>query len=110
VDRTRKASREANEITLHHRTKGESLGLEEIALEKLIALQKRIEQAMQTPHGKADLARRIKSFGECTRGDQETTTQYYDRLRHWLTLTIPQTKAPLHPPRQNDGLSKSEDL
>lgn len=100
MDRTRKATREGNEVTLHHRTENDVLRIAEIVAEKLVELQASIELLKQMPAGAAELARRIKTFGECVRGDEETTTEFYDRLRLWLDLTIPKTKSPLHPSRQ----------
>ncbi len=102
MDRTRKATREGNEATLHHRTESDALRIAEIVAEKLVALEALIEQLKQAPARAAELARRIKTFGECRRSDEETTTEFYDKLRHWLELTIPQTKLPLHPPRQTN--------
>ena len=109
MDRTRKATREGNEVTLHHRTENDAIRIAEIVAEKLVVLQASIERMKQTPAGTAELARRIKTFGECVRTDEETTTEFYDKLRLWLELTIPQTKLPLHPPRQtNSHESQSE--
>lgn len=103
MDRTRKATREGDEVALHHRTKNDALRIAEVVAEKLVELQAAIEQLRRTPAGAAELARRIKTFGECRRSDEETTTQFYDKLRRWLDLSIPQTKSPLHPPRQTGG-------
>lgn len=103
MDRTRKATREGNEVTLHHRTENDALRIAEIIAEKLIDLQASIERLKTTPAGAAELARRIKVFGECNQSDEETTTQFYERLRNWLDLTVPQTKSPLHPPRQTNS-------
>lgn len=100
MDRTRKASREGNEITLQHKSRPETLRIEELVEEKLAQLQASIEELKQTPEGIAELQRRIKVFGECKRIEGETSTQFYDKLRRWIDLDIPQTKSPLHPPRQ----------
>lgn len=107
MDRTRKATREGNEVTLHHRTENDAVRIAEIVAEKLVELEASIEQRKQTPAGAAEFARRIKAFGECRRSDEETTTEFYDKLRLWLDLTIPQTKAPLHPPRQTNSSEPS---
>lgn len=103
MDRTRKATREGNEVTLHHRTENDAIRIAEIIAEKLIELEASIEHMKQTPAGAVELNRRIKAFGECRRSDEETTTEFYDKLRGWLELTIPQTKMPLHPPRQTNS-------
>ena len=110
MDRTRRATREGNEVTLHHRTENDAVRIAEIVAEKLVELEASIEQLKQTPVGAAELARRIKTFGECRRSDEETTTEFYDKLRHWLELTIPQTKSPLHPPRQSNGRESPPEL
>ena len=60
----------------------------------------RVSQLDQTPSGAAELQRRRKLFGECKRIEGETSGQFYARLRHWLDRDIPQTKSPLHAPRQ----------
>ena len=100
MDRTRKATREGNEITLQHMSSKQALLIEELIEEKLVQLQTSIEQLKETPEGIAELQRRIKAFGECQRIEDETSGQFYDKLRRWLEREIPQTKAPLHPPRQ----------
>ena len=101
MDRSRKATREGNEVTLQHMSPKEALLIEELVEEKLAHLQASIEQLKQTPEGTTDLQRRIKAFGECQRIEGETTGQFYDKLRRWLDRDIPQTKSPLHPPRQD---------
>lgn len=103
MDRTRKATRERNEVTLHHRTENDAVRIAAIVAEKLVELEASIEQLKQTSAGAAELSRRIKTFGECLRSDEETTTEFYEKLRLWLDLTIPQTKSPLHPPRQTNS-------
>ena len=100
MDRSRKANREGNEVTLQHKSRKEALLIEELVEEKLAQLQASIEQLKQTPEGIAELQRRVKAFGECMRIEGETSCQFYDKLRRWLDREIPQTKSPLHPPRQ----------
>ena len=100
MDRSRKATREGNEITLQHKSEKEALLIEGLIEEKLAQLQASIEQLKQTPEGTADLQRRVKAFGECQRIEGETSGQFYDKLRRWLDRDIPLTKSPLHPPRQ----------
>ena len=100
MDRSRKATREGNEVTLQHKSQKEALLIEELIEEKLLQLQASIEQLEQTPEGTAELQRRIKAFGACERIDGETSGQFYEKLRRWLDRVIPQTKLPLHPPRQ----------
>jgi hypothetical protein len=98
--RSRKATREGNEVTLQHMSPKEALLIEELVEEKLAQLQASIEQLKQTPEGTAEIQRRIKAFGECQRTEDETPGQFYDKLRRWLDRDIPQKKSPLHPPRQ----------
>ena len=100
MDRSRKATREGNEITLQHVSPKEALLIEEMVEEKLAQLQASIEQLKQTPEGIAELQGRLKAFGECSRIEGETSGQFYDKLRRWLERDIPLTKLPLHPPRQ----------
>ncbi len=57
-------------------------------------------QLDQTPAGAAELQRRMKLFGDCKRTEGETSSQFYARLQHWLDRDLPQTKSPLHAPRQ----------
>ena len=100
MDRTRKATREGNEVTLQHKSEQEAVLLEELNDEKLIQLQASINQLKQSPSEAAELQRRIKLFGECNRIEGETSGQFYARLQQWLDRYIPQSKSPLHAPRQ----------
>jgi len=83
-------------------SKGEALLIDEMVEEKLIQLQSSLEKLKQTPEGIADLQRRVKASGECERSQGETSVQYYHRLHHWLDRRVPQTKSPIHPPRQTE--------
>jgi hypothetical protein len=96
MDRSRKATREGTEATLKHVSPKEALLIEAMVEEKLAQLQASIEQLK----GTAELQRRVKAFGECQRTEDETSGQFYDKLRRWLERDIPVTKSPLHPPRQ----------
>ena len=100
MDISRKANREANEITLQYKSRREHMLDEELAEDNLTQLLVFISQLDQTPSGAAELQRRRKLFGECKRIEDETSGQFYARLRHWLDRDIPQTKSPLHAPRQ----------
>ena len=102
MDITRKAHREAQEATLQYRTRQEALLEEELIEEKLKQLLEFVGGLKQTPEGAAEIQRRIKSFGECQRSEGETSAEFYAKLRHWLDRSMPRTKSPLHPPRQND--------
>lgn len=102
MDRTRKANRKGNEVTLQHQSRDESLRIEQLIEEKLAELQASIERLKQTPAGRAELKRRVKAFGECKRIEDETTGQFYDKLRYWMDRELP-TKSPLHRPRQEGG-------
>ncbi len=102
MDRSRKANRKVNEVTLHHRSANDASRIEELAEERLRQLLAERERLKKTSSGLAQLRRRSKAFGECRRLDEEPTAQFYDRLRHWLERPIPPTKSPLHRPRQND--------
>jgi hypothetical protein len=103
MDRSRKASREGNEATFQYKSRQEALLDEELIEDKLTQLLAFIADLEQDPTGSAHLHRRIKLFGECVRVDEETSAEFYSKLHHWLERDIPQTKSPLHPPRQTDG-------
>jgi hypothetical protein len=100
MDHTRKANREANEITLQYKSRRERMLDEELAEDNLAQLLVFINQLYQTPSGSDELQRRRKLFGECSRIEGETSGQFHARLRHWLDRGMPQTKSPLHAPRQ----------
>ncbi len=100
MDRTRKATREGNEITLQHVSPKETILIDELVEEKLAQLKTFIAQLQQSPEGLADFTRRVKAFGECPQVGEETPREFYAKLRHWMDREIPQTKSPLHPPRQ----------
>lgn len=101
MDRSRKANRDDNEATLQHKTQNELVLAEELVEEKLAQLQASLEQLRQTRQGATELRRRVKAFGDCRRSDDETSSQFYDKLRRWMDRDVPQTKSPLHPPRQS---------
>ena len=100
MDQSRKANREDNEITLQYKSRQETLLDEKFTEDKLTQLLESIIQIGQIPSGAADLRRRTKLFGECKRIEGETSGQFYARLRYWLDREMPQSKSPLHPPRQ----------
>lgn len=100
MDASRKASREANETTLQFQSRQETLDIEEHNEQKLRTLLAFVSHLEQTPPGAAELQCRTKLFGECKRIEGETAGQFHGRLRHWLDRDMPQTKSPLHPPRQ----------
>ncbi len=100
MDKSRKANRKDNEITLQYKTRQEILLEEELGEDKLTQLLASISRLDQTPTGAAELQRRRKLFGEYKRIEGETSGQFYVRLHHWLEREIPQTKSPLHAPRQ----------
>lgn len=89
---SRNAKREGQEVTLQYRTHQATLGVEELIEEKLNQLQAFIGQLAQTPHGRSELQRRIKSFGECIRIEGEASGSFYAKLRHWLDRDMPQSK------------------
>ncbi len=103
MDRSRKAKREGNEVTLQYQSPQETRLVEQEVAAKLVQLQAQIEQLNQTPDGLAVFERRVKAFGDCRRMKDESSSQYYERLRRWLDQEIPQTKLPRHPPRQTGG-------
>jgi hypothetical protein len=44
-------------------------------------------------NGFAEIQSRAKVFGECKRGDDETSSQFLARLRNWLDRDLPTTKS-----------------
>jgi hypothetical protein len=100
MDRTRKANREDHEVTLQYRTQNEVIAETALIEEKLIQMLSTVVQLEHTPEGMIQLQRRTTLFGECKRLEDDTSAQFYDRLRIWLERDLPQTKSPLHPPRQ----------
>ena len=107
MDRSRKENREGREKTFQYKNRQEALLDEELAEDKLTQLLAFVEELEHTPEGNAELQRRGKMFGECKRSEGETSMDFYAKLHHWLHRDIPQTKRPLHPPRQthSDPLS-----
>jgi hypothetical protein len=100
MDTTRKATREGNEKTLQYQSLQDARLVEELNENHLRQLLEFIVRLKETPPGIAELQRRIKLLGDCKRIDGETSGQFYGRLRHWLDRDMPQTKSPLHAPRQ----------
>jgi hypothetical protein len=102
MDISRKANRADREKTLQYRSPQDALSVEELNEEKLTQLLALVSQLEQTPAGPDELQRRVKLFGECKRIEDETSGQFYTRLRHWLDREISKTKSPVHPPRQTE--------
>ena len=100
MDRSRKETREGHEKTFQYKSRHEALLDDELIEDKLKQLLAFVGELQQTPEGAADLQRRVKSIGECKRSEGETSAEFYAKLHHWLERDIPQTKSPLHPPRQ----------
>ena len=100
MDNSRKANREGNEKTLQYMSRQETRLDEEVSEDNLKQLLESISQLDQTPAGATDLQRRTRLFGACKRIEGETSGQFYARLRRWLDTDMPQTKSPLHAPRQ----------
>jgi hypothetical protein len=100
MDRSRKENREGREKTFQYKSRQEALLDAELTEDKLAQLLAFLCELEQTPEGNAELKRRGKMFGECKRSEGETSTDFYAKLHHWLHRDIPQTKLPLHPPRQ----------
>jgi hypothetical protein len=99
MDRSRKATREGNEITLQHKSQREAALTEEMIEEKLAQLQASIKQLS----GSAAHQRRVKLFGECRRMEGETSGEFYEKLRRWFDRELPRAKSPRHLPRQTGG-------
>ena len=100
MDRSRKENREGHEKTFQYQSRQETLLGEELIEDKLTKLLAFIDHLKRTPVGYAEIQHRVKLFGECKRSEGETSQDFYAKLHHWLDRDIPQTKSPLHPPRQ----------
>jgi hypothetical protein len=100
MDRGRKENREGHEKTFQYKSRQEALLDDELIEDKLSQLLAFIGELEQTPEGTDQLQRRVKLFGECKRDEGETSKAFYAKLHHWLDRDIPQTKSPMHPPRQ----------
>ncbi len=103
MDRTRKANREDHEKTFQYKSRHEALLDDELTEDKLTQLLAFVADMERAPDGAAEIQRRVKLFGECKRSEGETSTEFFAKLHHWLHRDIPQTKSPLHPPRQTHG-------
>jgi hypothetical protein len=103
MDASRKANRADNEVTLQHKSQQDARLTEELHEEKLTELLAYISELGQTSAGATELERRVKLFGQCQRIEGESSGQFYGRLRVWMDKILPQSKSPLHPPRQNDN-------
>ena len=100
MDTSRKSNRENHEITLQYKSRQENLLAAELVEEKLEQLLEFISKLEQTLSGAAELQHRIKLFGECKRIEDESSGEFYGRLRHWLDRDTSHSKSPLHSPRQ----------
>jgi hypothetical protein len=100
MDRSRKENREGHEKTFQYKSRQEALLDDELMEDKLTQLLAFIDELKRTPEGTGDIERRVKLFGVCKRSEGETSAEFYAKLRHWLDRDFPQTKSPLHPPRQ----------
>ena len=100
MDRSRKENREGHEKTFQYISPQEALLGEQLTEDKLTQLLVFYGHLEQTPEGADEIQHRVKLFGECKRGDGETSAEFYAKLRHWLDRDISRTKSPLHPPRQ----------
>jgi hypothetical protein len=103
MDLSRRANREAHEVTLQYQSRQETLSIEELNEFKLTQLLAFISQLQQSPPGAAELQRRTNLFGECKRIEGESSIRFHGRLRHWLDRDLPRTKSPLHAPRQTES-------
>jgi hypothetical protein len=101
MDRSRKENREGRERTFQYKSRKEALLDAELTEDKLAQLLVFVEELKRTPEGNAEIQRRVKLFGECERSEGEASTDFYAKLHHWLHRDIPQTRRPLHPPRQD---------
>ncbi len=84
MHRYHKSSAEDHELARQARIRRANLPAELQLEERLADLQAFIRQLANTPHGKADLCRRVQLFGDCAPTAGETARHYYGKLRQWL--------------------------
>jgi hypothetical protein len=99
MDRSRKANRENDEITLQYKSQREARLVEDDNDDKLAQLLAFVQLLERTPPGAAELRRRKRLFGECDRSEDESSGQFCARLRHWLDREMPRGRSPRHAPR-----------
>jgi hypothetical protein len=97
MDRSRRETREGHEKTLQYKIRQEAMLEDERTEDKLTQRLEFIGELEQTRTGTAQLQRRTQLFGECKRGEGETSAEFYGKLHHWLERKMPPTKLPLHP-------------
>ncbi len=102
MDVSRKANREQDEITLQYQSRREVQLIEELNEGKLAQLLAFVDRLEQTPPGAAELKERVALLGVCQPMEEETSSQFYARLRHWLDRDLPGTTSPRRAPRQTD--------
>ncbi len=84
MNRYRKSTAEALEAARQARVRRETLPPEAQLEQRLADLQTFVRQLANTPHGRADLARRVQLFGDCAQTPGESRRHYYGKLRDWL--------------------------
>ena len=109
MDGSRSESRESHETILQYRSRQEALLDEELIEDKLTQRLEFIGELEQTRTGTAQLQRRAKLFGECKRGDSETSAELYDKLHDWLERKLPQTELHINPHQGTDQDNSSKD-
>ena len=77
MDKSRKANRGDNEITLQYKSQQEMLLEAELYKDKLTKMLAVISQLEETSAGAAELQQRRKLVGECKRIEGETSGQFY---------------------------------
>jgi hypothetical protein len=84
---TRKTKQENLAQTRLYRSRQAELLADDVIEEKLTQLLVFIGQLNHTPHGRAEIERRVSRYGECNRLEGETSGQFYAKLRNWLDKT-----------------------
>ena len=99
MDRSRTANRKGHENHFQHESRQDALLDDKLTEDKLTRLLAFLGQLKRTPEGTAEVQHRIKLFGECKRGDGETSAEFYAKLRHWLDRDMSGNKLPLQSPK-----------
>ncbi len=85
---TRKTKLEDLDLVQRTLVRSQTLGSSAKVHEKLFELQGFIRQLLRTAHGKAELDRRCRQFGDYAQKPDESEQDYYGRLRRWLDLDL----------------------
>lgn len=94
MDRNRKAGREGDEITFRYRSRNEDLLDEELIEGRMTQLVAVIAEMQHAAVGSVRLERRSRWCGACERVADDSTVEFYAKLRPWIESDLPRSKLP----------------